>query len=431
MRRKKYTWILTLTVLCLFLVGATDSLKAEAIIADHQASADFDLVPDSIIQTIGESYQVFYGHTSHGSQIMTGLDMLYEEDTSYNKPYFYEYGDDLGGYGDTSWVPPTRNFLNTHPDCNLVMWSWCGGVSDNTEEGIDTYLNAMNGLEQDYPDVKFIYMTGHLDGSGPTGNLYVRNNQIRAYCTANCKVLFDFADIESYDPDSSYYPDASDACEWCYTWCSSHTCLDCAGCAHSHCFNCYQKGKGWWWMMARIWGWNSSQGSVPHIISTSPQQSELNVPVDTDITATFSMDMDSTTIDSATFLVNAGMTGVHWGTISYSSLSRKATFDPSGDFEVGETVSVTLTADMHSIQDVPLESDYVWSFTIMINRGDCNGDGVIDVGDVVYLVNYLYKNGSSPNPLESGDTNCDGKVDVGDVVFLLNYLFKSGIPPAC
>ena len=44
-------------------------------------------------------------------------------------------------------------------------------------------------------------MTGHLDGGGTAGNLNVRNNQIRNYCIANDKILFDFADIESYKPN--------------------------------------------------------------------------------------------------------------------------------------------------------------------------------------------------------------------------------------
>jgi len=61
--------------------------------------------------------------------------------------------------------------------------------------------------------------------------------------------------------------------------------------------------------------------------------------------------------------------------------------------------------------------------------GDCNGDGVIDVGDVVYLLNYLFKNGPAPQPLSLGDVNADTMVDVGDVVFLLNYLFRNGPAP--
>jgi len=61
--------------------------------------------------------------------------------------------------------------------------------------------------------------------------------------------------------------------------------------------------------------------------------------------------------------------------------------------------------------------------------GDCNGDEIVDVGDVVYLVNYLYKSGSAPDPVEAGDANGDEIVDVGDVVYLINYLYKSGPAP--
>jgi hypothetical protein len=63
--------------------------------------------------------------------------------------------------------------------------------------------------------------------------------------------------------------------------------------------------------------------------------------------------------------------------------------------------------------------------------GDVNRDGVIDVGDIVYLINYLYRLGSAPLPDWVGDTNCDGVTDIGDAVFLINYLFKSGPPPEC
>jgi hypothetical protein len=63
--------------------------------------------------------------------------------------------------------------------------------------------------------------------------------------------------------------------------------------------------------------------------------------------------------------------------------------------------------------------------------GDCNADCTVDVGDVVYLVNYLYLGGEPPYPVEVGDVNCDGVVDVGDVVFLINYLFRGGPAPPC
>ena len=76
--------------------------------------------------------------------------------------------------------------------------------------------------------------------------------------------------------------------------------------------------------------------------------------------------------------------------------------------------------------------EHPFQFTVDIFiRGDANADGVVDIGDIVYLVNYLYKAGPAPDPLDAGDANRDTIIDVGDVVFLVNYLFKGGPPPSC
>ena len=230
----------------------------DGVIAGHAAVAAFSNIPAAVFDTVARSFRVFYGHTSHGSQILTGIQILSNTGAAPAFEEIHEYGGDLGHSGDLAWVDVTRDWLNTHPTYNVVMWSWCGGVSDNTVGGIDAYLNAMSQLEIDFPNVIFVYMTGHLDGSGENGRLRTRNRQIRDYCLANGKVLFDFEDIESWDPDGNYYADDTDACEWCSSWCGAHACPSCSAvgdCAHSHCFNCYQKGKAWWWMMARLSGW--------------------------------------------------------------------------------------------------------------------------------------------------------------------------------
>ncbi len=80
----------------------------------------------------------------------------------------------------------------------------------------------------------------------------------------------------------------------------------------------------------------------------------------------------------------------------------------------------------------------VWELMFEIKRdttfyqtGDVNSDGLIDVGDIIYLVNYLYKGGPAPIPMEAGDCNCDGIVNVADVVYLVNYLYRGGDPPSC
>jgi len=76
--------------------------------------------------------------------------------------------------------------------------------------------------------------------------------------------------------------------------------------------------------------------------------------------------------------------------------------------------------------------DYATIKYVQFLCGNVNKDGVVDVGDVVYLINYLFKNGPAPVPiLRAGDASCDGVVDVGDVVYLINYLFKNGPEPCC
>ena len=78
------------------------------------------------------------------------------------------------------------------------------------------------------------------------------------------------------------------------------------------------------------------------------------------------------------------------------------------------------------------ESDWSAVASITLDqRGEANGDGAINVGDAVYLINYIFKNGSAPEPLDMGDANCDQSVNVGDTVYLINYVFKGGNPPGC
>ncbi|MGB2805138.1 MAG: C25 family cysteine peptidase [Candidatus Zixiibacteriota bacterium] len=61
--------------------------------------------------------------------------------------------------------------------------------------------------------------------------------------------------------------------------------------------------------------------------------------------------------------------------------------------------------------------------------GDVTGDLVVDVADVIFLVNYLYKFGPAPDPPERGDVNQDSEVTLADIVYLINYLYRAGPPP--
>lgn len=63
-------------------------------------------------------------------------------------------------------------------------------------------------------------------------------------------------------------------------------------------------------------------------------------------------------------------------------------------------------------------------------RGDANGDGAVNLGDVIRILNHAFGTGPSVVCLDAADSNDDGVIDLADAIALIDYLFAGGSPPS-
>ena len=107
---------------------------------------------------------------------------------------------------------------------------------------------------------------------------------------------------------------------------------------------------------------------------------------------------------------------------------------PGATYSVGILIDGSLTAMMATNKSVPSSGvvdsmDYVveegWHFL----NGDANRTESINLLDVSFLVNYLYRGGPPPYPATAGDADCNGRINILDVSYLISYLYKGGPEP--
>ena len=287
----------------------TQTPPNSAIIADHAIinMVRYNQIPVEAIEQAKSKLHIAYDHTSHGSQIIGGMDDLNQfMENNGSQLGLYTYNDggidgaldlkddftdvsDLGYYPE--WVYATRKYLGWNclvegdysagtpaynSDYNVIIWSWCYLYA--AEASINDYLAAMIKLIEDYPQVNFVFMTAHANGTGESGPVHYWNRYIRQFCIDNNLILYDFYDIELYDPDGNYFGDkrVTDECyydndppydsgellgNWAIEWQNYHIeNTDWYPCysPHSQPVNANMKAYAAWWLFARLGGWDGT-----------------------------------------------------------------------------------------------------------------------------------------------------------------------------
>lgn len=329
----KYQFILFIS-----LIISISAFSQEGFIINHKHT-DISLIPDEWITAAKKNLKIRYFRRSHGSQIdLGGMAALRRYSQEYNSKYAYN----LTGannelmlsvqpsnswnsldFENATWVQITRNYLDlpANSNVNVIMWAWSSSfflcdpykyIAD-MESLIGEYGpggSKIQSGERTVP-VTFVFQTACGSRSIERNPIIFAGNKIiREHCITNNRVLFDFNDLECYNPDGVYYGDADQngnytnvrrlnddlayfssnpggsvyaGCRnWGIDWNNANPNTElarlsasaiCTSCSHSQGsvegevkdnsrLHCVLKGRAAWWLWSKIAGWKDNSLTI-------------------------------------------------------------------------------------------------------------------------------------------------------------------------
>jgi hypothetical protein len=284
--------LLLATLLGLVLMSAyAQPGRTEPLIIDHTSASKFTTIPDSILTSI-IAQKLMFRHTSVGTTINNGLNCIQGTRTNPAEcklfpPYKYDRRNWVYELrGNSGWYGKITDFVNA---VNIQIDTYdifgfkycyldgldqvgvpCGGSNFSptlVKKAWDSLRTNMDYLENKYPDKLFVWWTIPLTQPGQrcTDTL---NYLMRNYAQQNKKILFDIADIQSWDTLNQHLTNAN-GWEMAFSgYCGEKppgpSC-------HPNWTGSIILGKAFWWMMASLAGIldSTETDTTPTLLTTA------------------------------------------------------------------------------------------------------------------------------------------------------------------
>ncbi|MBI4534517.1 MAG: SGNH/GDSL hydrolase family protein [Candidatus Melainabacteria bacterium] len=240
---------------------------ATSILINHATiDAQGRLIPQRWLDR-ARALDVYFGHQSVGSNLLAGLTELSGQNAAHYKieivqdpdKSWFKAHSGIGEFSVGENGSPSQKIQDFAQrltkrgygsNINVAMMKFCYvDITPHTHQSevFRAYVNAMENLEHSQPGLRLVWCTCPLVSSEDNSVREAFNRSIRQYCKTKGKVLFDIADIESHDPKGkpSYYGSSPSLFKG-YSQDGDHP---------DSQLGQLQLARAWWWLMARLAGW--------------------------------------------------------------------------------------------------------------------------------------------------------------------------------
>ena len=244
----------TRVLLAVAVLAGAAGAGAQGFVVDHTGTA-LGSIPDAALPPAA-NLRLLLRHASVGENIDGGLDALRSQSAKYDRSRWI-----FQNRGNPGWQAKVDDLVAqaaaSAASYEVLTMKLC---YIDTGASFSYYRDKMLQLETGYPTKRFVWWTMPIETSSDADR-QAFNDQVRAYARVNGKVLFDIADVEAYNAAGQKRTDGYGREIMWPEWTSDGGHLSSAG--------AQRVASAWWWLMARLGGWDPSGLQVTSISPVS------------------------------------------------------------------------------------------------------------------------------------------------------------------